>query len=819
MKKSFISGIGILSVILCSAIFLSSCKDYFHDVQVENEAAIVGLQNQIDSLVKVIDECKCKTCEDGKDGLTPYIGSNGNWWIGDTDTTVPATGANGITPTIGANGNWWIGDTDTNVPAAGTPGATGATGASAYDIAVANGFVGTEAEWLASLKGANGTNGTNGTDGKYITAITLVTDASTDPATETFTFTFSDGSQITVSADVPWICDEEACENAVKVVSEITNAFIGNDGILTDAELADFGQKVSKALQDIQDALAYINALKKRATSVQVEGVNNNVFGMIKTSADVQTNMLFGFYGSVSQGFNFPTTNAAYYGDNSVLLDNSFVTLNTEEIFAEDIYDTLGTIYYSINPVEIDFTDSLISLVNSQNKTNGLELTPIALSEETLKMGYTGPRHAPSANVYGFYESKAFINDINAVDKLDIPTDDYIALAKAVRNGENRTAALATAVRNTLTIFNTDAYALQVVNADTLAGVDGNEHIVRSALDIQAAVVKPVGYEATAMIPENLRGYTKAVNLTNRVIAVLLNRIQGNGYLNNLKNTIANLSNIQHINFNIQPGSGNAVDTYQSIALNFTINEAVNFTVGINQPITLTDAVTGNTINGTLNTTANGTAQLTYNYNDPVNVHITISEAELAGLYNGINTQANSSMVSVNQMIDDLNNLTADALAILNRLTDDDLTAGAQTTVDNLIDRVWAKLDRVYGALEYRFELALFALDEGKIKFVRSNINAPTQVSSSFTAVMTNLNAEMITPAWRKHLCVTNAFGAADKQAAINAANASINHVYKGSQKTVTVSGLQSGVIYEIAYSGLDYAGKQETRYFYVQCK
>lgn len=27
----------------------------------------------------------------GKDGLTPYIGENGNWWIGDTDTGVSAT--------------------------------------------------------------------------------------------------------------------------------------------------------------------------------------------------------------------------------------------------------------------------------------------------------------------------------------------------------------------------------------------------------------------------------------------------------------------------------------------------------------------------------------------------------------------------------------------------------------------------------------------------------------------------------------------------------------------------------------------------------
>ncbi|MBE6608493.1 MAG: hypothetical protein E7633_08045, partial [Ruminococcaceae bacterium] len=30
-----------------------------------------------------------------EDGQTPYIGENGNWWIGDTDTGVKAAGDDG----------------------------------------------------------------------------------------------------------------------------------------------------------------------------------------------------------------------------------------------------------------------------------------------------------------------------------------------------------------------------------------------------------------------------------------------------------------------------------------------------------------------------------------------------------------------------------------------------------------------------------------------------------------------------------------------------------------------------------------------------
>ena len=40
-----------------------------------------------------------------------------------------------------------------------TSSGSGAAGKSAYEIAVDNGFVGTETEWLESLKGAEGTNG------------------------------------------------------------------------------------------------------------------------------------------------------------------------------------------------------------------------------------------------------------------------------------------------------------------------------------------------------------------------------------------------------------------------------------------------------------------------------------------------------------------------------------------------------------------------------------------------------------------------------------------------------------------------------------
>ena len=60
--------------------------------------------------------------QNGNDGITPAIGTNGNWWIGETDTGVKAEGKegeSGQTPFIGSNGNWWIGEGDTGISAEG----------------------------------------------------------------------------------------------------------------------------------------------------------------------------------------------------------------------------------------------------------------------------------------------------------------------------------------------------------------------------------------------------------------------------------------------------------------------------------------------------------------------------------------------------------------------------------------------------------------------------------------------------------------------------------------------------------------------------
>ncbi|GEP52392.1 hypothetical protein FNO01nite_30640 [Flavobacterium noncentrifugens] len=90
----------------------------------------------------------------GADGNSPEIDpETGNWFIAGIDTGIKAGGEkgnDGISPEIDPNtGNWFVAGVDTGVKAKGD------AGLDAYMVAVANGFNGTVAQWLISLKANN----------------------------------------------------------------------------------------------------------------------------------------------------------------------------------------------------------------------------------------------------------------------------------------------------------------------------------------------------------------------------------------------------------------------------------------------------------------------------------------------------------------------------------------------------------------------------------------------------------------------------------------------------------------------------------------
>ena len=110
---------------------------------------------------------------DGKDGINGQDGRDG------ADGQNGSDGKDGKTPFIGENGNWWIGEIDTGIKAAGTDGKDGINGIDGTngkeieiqktDLYIQWRYKG--GEWqnlvaLADISGPSGQNGTNGEDGR-----------------------------------------------------------------------------------------------------------------------------------------------------------------------------------------------------------------------------------------------------------------------------------------------------------------------------------------------------------------------------------------------------------------------------------------------------------------------------------------------------------------------------------------------------------------------------------------------------------------------------------------------------------------------------
>lgn len=130
----------------------------------------------------------------GDDGLTPFIGENGNWWIGTEDTGTKARGKDGAPGRDGVDGRDGIDGKD---GAVGPQGPQGPSGKDGYTPVK-------DVDYFDGLPGQNGKDGTpgkdgvNGKDGKDGTSVTVlsVKESNTDGGSNIVTF--SDGKTLTI---------------------------------------------------------------------------------------------------------------------------------------------------------------------------------------------------------------------------------------------------------------------------------------------------------------------------------------------------------------------------------------------------------------------------------------------------------------------------------------------------------------------------------------------------------------------------------------------------------------------------------------------
>ena len=183
---------------------------------------------------------------DGADGLTPTIGENGNWYLGNTDTGKPSRGDKGDT---GAKGD--KGDT----------GATGAGGKSAYQYAQDGGYTGTEAEFAAKLAreklaNPNALTFTGAVEGRYDGSKPLTVKIPSEGGNKGWTLLYDGTITIEEAVKTVTVSLLAPCEGMVDFIGHIswtanTNTENGMDDISIGVGKASMGYgRIGKASKD-----------------------------------------------------------------------------------------------------------------------------------------------------------------------------------------------------------------------------------------------------------------------------------------------------------------------------------------------------------------------------------------------------------------------------------------------------------------------------------------------------------------------------------------------------------------------------------------
>lgn len=596
-----------------------------------------------------------------------------------------------------------------------------------------------------------------------------------------------------------------------------------------DAKLGDLTkayESADKALQDQITALQNLfrNVMSKLITSINVNGTVNPVYGYAALPVDMRSNVLVAYYGYAPiAGVVFPTSNSIYYVKEGEALsakdmqmlgvkDGAF-TKGAKDCLISDADDNAGTLYLTLNPTSVDFEGTKFALVNSVGEESGVKLGAIEPSNYKLTFGYT---RAASKN--GFYEAKAHLDskDIQNV-KAKINIQDLKEAITDVldrKNGINVTNVVTTLYSN----FNgfLDANALRATWKTT---------DIKTGEEIDASTYSQYGIAATAIKPLSY-AFMKDAHYT---------KLPG---IERMENFIANM--IDKINIKIPQFDVN-INTPDIKGIEMVkLDSALlgQFLIQLEVPVEVT--VPGQTLTG-ITVTINGN---TYPVSDVVVGDKTVSfkvpvTVDMRDQIKELFDELNKPMGDVNEMITEINKYISDVNKLIGQL---DQINDLQTSIDQAKDDIKTQLTKYLDTFNTKvcnlinstnkaLQPVLFVKTKDGFAKLSQALNNPSKVpGNKFILVPTSYTAEVLAPAYKKLVGVTNVYsldrtknaqanGGVYKTALDKANNeAGIATVYDGGKQTLSFSA-EKGYIYELVYTAVDYSGKIAAKKFYVMVR
>lgn len=246
------------------------------------------------------------------------------------------------------------------------------------------------------------------------------------------------------------------------------------------------------------------------------------------------------------------------------------------------------------------------------------------------------------------------------------------------------------------------------------------------------------------------------------------------------------------------------------------------------------------------------TEKMTVTPEKPVSIHIQLSKGihfsfvksidmrdALVSIYNDLKNP----MADVNKLIDDLQGYLDDMLDMVDGILStygkiesaiNDAKNTVKTRISDYLDKI---NDRLYKYMTpNKWLQPVIFVGGNNFSIMSQSKKAPTRMASnSFRFVASSYTAELLAPAYKKFIAVTNVYNSTrtknaqvhggELKAALDAVNArgDMKKVVSGERQLFQFSAPSTyngrGYIYEILYMGLDYNGKIAARKFYVKVK
>lgn len=632
----------------------------------------------------------------------------------------------------------------------------------------------------------------------------------------------------------------------------------------------------------------YKNLMEKMVTGIIIQGAQSPVIGYFNTPFDARSLILAAYYGQTEVATDFPSTSSAAYLESTDInrwtprnlqvmgitgfdkiegyIDLPASTMLVAQKNGKDTGNA-GTLYVTVNPNTVNFKGVTLDMETSQGNASPIVLSPLRASDRELSFTY---RRAAGNN--GFYEADATLtkNQIeNAKFSIDYKTLGQDAKAILEQRTKSSILSLGTDLIKAAKDINLPAYAVKANWEDA----NNETHSVFSQYGIATTAIKPLSY---AFMKDYKIKQMPGLDRLNDLVDKIMDKINIKLKLDLGLDKFANLGTIEFKKFELITTPQLTQELKVDFDRVFSINDFIKGTGDFYDPETGgTDRdepayIFVTNFNGQFAFAATdeyGNVRLMI-YDTNTSSWRPASESEQEAIGFGAIEASQTVTISIhedftetvqqtlNDLIDNINNgVIADAnrnfgpdsdLAktitdLLNDVKDlgklDDKINGtitdavndAKNNVRELIDSYMTKINnrfvKYFNSAHKAMYITMVGSSNSKIGLLSQSKKRPTKVSGELTLVPTSYNLELLAPAYKKFVAVTDVFKASDKsQVALGTAKTLAANANKGtnmfrvidSEKTCKMSG-QSGYVYEITYTAIDYHGKVMIKKFYVQ--